>query len=138
MESIVEYVIGRGPYLLFVVLVMLGIYLMTSHRNYLKAVVGLYLFQSSAILFFIAISFRADGTIPIQPAPPGQTLDNPLPHAMMLTAIVVGVATLGLAIAILRRVQAEMGSIEEHPEEVPTARQARGAAAPARARGRAR
>jgi len=113
MEATVGYLIGRGPYLLFVVLVVLGVYLMTSHRNYLKAMIGLYLFQSSVILFFIALGFRADGTIPILPAPAGQTLDNPLPHALMLTAIVVGVATLGLAVSILRRIQAEAGSIEE-------------------------
>jgi multicomponent Na+:H+ antiporter subunit C len=115
MDALMDYIVGRGPYLLFVVLVVLGVYLMTSHRNYLKAVVGLYLFQSSVILFFIALGFRSDGTIPILPAPEGQTLDNPLPHAMMLTAIVVGVATLGLAISILRRIQAETGSIEERP-----------------------
>jgi multicomponent Na+:H+ antiporter subunit C len=113
MDAVVEYVIGRGPYLLFVVLTVLGVYLMTSHRNYLKAMIGLYFFQSAVILFFITLGFRTDGTIPILPAPEGQTLDNPLPHAMMLTAIVVGVATLGLAISILRRIQAETGSIEE-------------------------
>jgi multicomponent Na+:H+ antiporter subunit C len=113
MEVAVDYLIGRGPYLLFVALVVLGVYLMTSHRNYLKAMIGLYLFQSSVILFFITLGYRADGTIPILPAPPGQTLDNPLPHALMLTAIVVGVATLGLAVSILRRIQAEAGSIEE-------------------------
>ncbi|CAN5736351.1 Na+/H+ antiporter subunit C [soil metagenome] len=113
MESVIDYLIGRGPYLLLVVLTVLGVYLMTSHRNYLKALIGLYFVQSAVILFFIALGFRTDGTIPI--LVPGQelTLDNPLPHAMMLTAIVVGVATLGLAISILRRIQAETGSIEE-------------------------
>jgi multicomponent Na+:H+ antiporter subunit C len=128
MESLVEYLIGRGPYLLFVVLTVLGVYLMTSHRNYLKALIGLYFFQSAVILFFIALGFRTDGTIPILPAPQGQTLDNPLPHAMMLTAIVVGVATLGLAIAILRRIQAETGSIEE-PQPATDERQTMSGAA---------
>jgi multicomponent Na+:H+ antiporter subunit C len=113
MEAVGEYIIGRGPYLLFVVLVVLGVYLMTSHRNYLKAMIGLYLFQSSVILFFIALGFRTDGTIPILEPGRELVLDNPLPHAMMLTAIVVGVATLGLAMAILRRIQEEAGSIEE-------------------------
>jgi multicomponent Na+:H+ antiporter subunit C len=65
------------------------------------------------ILFFIALGFRTDGTIPILVPGEELMLDNPLPHAMMLTAIVVGVATLGLAISILRRIQAETGSIEE-------------------------
>jgi len=113
MEQISGYVIDRGPYLLFVILSMLGVYLMVSHRNYLKAIVGLYLFQSAVILFFIALAFRADGSIPIIEYGSDQPLHNPLPHAMMLTAIVVGVATLGVAISILRRIQEETGSIEE-------------------------
>jgi multicomponent Na+:H+ antiporter subunit C len=89
------------------------VYLITSHRNYLKAMIGLYLFQSSVILFFVSLGFRTDGTIPILIPGEEVILDNPLPHAMMLTAIVVGVATLGLAISILRRIQAETGTIEE-------------------------
>jgi multicomponent Na+:H+ antiporter subunit C len=107
----IEYILERGPYLLFVVISVVGVYLLMAQRNGLKAVVGLYLFQTAAILLFIAISFRADGTVPI--AQDGAPLHNALPHAMMLTAIVVGVATLGVAIAILRRLQAEMHTIEE-------------------------
>jgi multicomponent Na+:H+ antiporter subunit C len=106
-----EYLLARGPYLLFVLLVVVGMFLMMSQRNMLKAVAGLYLFQTAAILLFIALSFRRDATVPI--ALDGEAMHNPLPHAMMLTAIVVGVATLGVAIAILRRLQAETGSIEE-------------------------
>lgn len=121
MTTQADYLVSRGPYLLFVVLAVVGVYLMTSHRNYLKATIGLYLFQASAILFFIAIAFRADGSIPI--VVPGETLtlSNPLPHALMLTAIVVGVATLGVAVAILRRIQDESGSIEEPRQTRPEA-----------------
>jgi len=108
---VIEYLIGRGPYLLFVFLAMLGTYLMMSERNLFKAVVGLYLFQSAVIILFIAMGFRSDGSIPF--ADNGATLHNALPHAMMLTAIVVGIATIGVAIAILRRIQREFGSIEE-------------------------
>ncbi|HSJ23684.1 MAG TPA: cation:proton antiporter subunit C [Longimicrobiales bacterium] len=105
------YLVDRGPYLLFVLLVVIGVFLMMSQRNMLKAVVGLYLFQTAVILQFITISFRRDGSVPIVEG--GLELHNPLPHAMMLTAIVVGVATLGVAIALLRRIQAESGTIEE-------------------------
>jgi multicomponent Na+:H+ antiporter subunit C len=108
-----EELLARGPYLLFVFLAVVGTYLMMSHRNLMKAVLGLYLFQTAAILFFIALSYREDASVPI--AADGATLHNPLPHAMMLTAIVVGVAILGVAIAILRRIQAESGTIEERP-----------------------
>jgi multicomponent Na+:H+ antiporter subunit C len=109
--NVLDYLVERGPYLLFVLLVMIGVYLMMSQRNLLKAVVGLYLFQTAAILQFITISFRSDGSVPI--IENDVVLHNPLPHAMMLTAIVVGVATLGVAIALLRRIQAESGTIEE-------------------------
>jgi multicomponent Na+:H+ antiporter subunit C len=109
--SFVSYLVERGPYLLFVLVVVVGVFLMMSQRNLLKAVVGLYLFQTAVILQFITISFRADGSVPI--VSDDLALHNPLPHAMMLTAIVVGVATLGVAIALLRRIQAEASSIEE-------------------------
>jgi multicomponent Na+:H+ antiporter subunit C len=108
-----EYLLERGPYLLFVLLVMIGTFLMMSQRNLLKAVVGLYLFQTAVILLFIALSFRSGASVPI--AEDQLPLHNPLPHAMMLTAIVVGVATIGLAIAILRRIQDEAATIEERP-----------------------
>jgi multicomponent Na+:H+ antiporter subunit C len=107
----IEYVHDRGPYLLFVLLVMVSTFLLMSHRNLLKALVGLYLFQIAAILLFVALSYREGATVPIVVA--GEALHNPLPHAMMLTAIVVGVATIGVALSILRRLQAETGSIEE-------------------------
>lgn len=107
----IDYLVGRGPYLLFVFLATLGVYLMMSERNLFKSVVGLYLFQTSVIVLFIAMSFRSDGNIPFAN---GETvMHNALPHAMMLTAIVVGIATVGVAIAILRRIQAAFGSIDE-------------------------
>jgi multicomponent Na+:H+ antiporter subunit C len=108
---VIDYLVGRGPYLLFVLLAVLGIYLLMSHRNFLKAIIGLYLVQTAVILFFIVVGFREDGSVPI--ALDERPLHNPLPHALMLTAIVVGVATLGVAMSILRRVQAETGTIEE-------------------------
>jgi multicomponent Na+:H+ antiporter subunit C len=108
---ILDYLLERGPYLLFVLLSMVGVFLMMSQRNLLKSVVGLYLFQTAVILLFIILSFRVDGTVPI--AVDGLPMHNALPHAMMLTAIVVGVATLGVAMAILRRIQAESASIED-------------------------
>jgi multicomponent Na+:H+ antiporter subunit C len=107
----IEYLLGRGPYLLFVVLIVVGTFLIMSQRNMLKAVIGLSLFQSAVILFFVSLSYREDASLPI--VLEGEPLHNPLPHAMMLTAIVVGVATVGVAMAILRRIQAETGAIEE-------------------------
>ncbi len=111
----IDYLGARGPYMLFVVLVVCGVYLLVARRNYLRMIAGLYLFQSSIILFFILIAARRDGTVPIVGGEAGVQA-NPLPHALMLTAIVVGVATLGVALAILRRMHAESGGIEEESE----------------------
>jgi len=113
----IEYLLARGPYLLFVLLTMIGVYLIMSRRTLLKAVVGLYLFQTAAVLFYISLSYREGGSVPI--AMNGIPLHNALPHAMMLTAIVVGVATAGLAMAMLRRIQDEEGTIEEGGRNTP-------------------
>jgi multicomponent Na+:H+ antiporter subunit C len=108
---VIDHVLDHGPHLLFVLLTMIGVYLMMSRRTLLKAVVGLYLFQTAAVLFFISLSYREGATVPVVLA--DRPMHNALPHAMMLTAIVVGVATVGLALAMLRRIQADAGSIEE-------------------------
>jgi multicomponent Na+:H+ antiporter subunit C len=107
----IEILLARSPYLLVVLLASIGSYLMMSRRTLLKALVGLYIFQTAVILLFVSLSYRAGATVPIVLA--DHPMHNPLPHAMMLTAIVVGVATVGVAIAILRRIQAESGSIED-------------------------
>lgn len=131
--GLLQYLVDRGPYLLFALLAVAGVFLMMSQRNLMKAVVGLYLFQTAAILQFIALSFRREASVPI--IEEGLVLHNPLPHAMMLTAIVVGVATLGVAIALLRRVQAEAGHIEERGDEV-AGEMATAPGEPGRGRGR--
>ena len=118
-----EYLLNRGPYLVFILLPMLGTYLLLAHRNYLKAVIGLYMFQTGIIFFFILLAARRGATVPILKKPYGhgggadQLLANPLPHALMLTAIVVSVATLGVALAILRRLEVEHGTIEDRDHE---------------------
>lgn len=110
---IMQYLAERGPYLLFVLLMVLGTYVLLSHRNFLKAFVGLYLVQTGTILLFILLATRTDATVPIVEEGLEQPMNNPLPHALMLTAIVVGVAQLGVALAILRRIQDEAGTIED-------------------------
>ena len=113
-----EWIAARGPYLVMVVMLVTGVYVVLTHRNYLKALVGLYLLQTAIILFFVLIAVRTGGTIPVQTYDAAAPLHNPLPHALMLTAIVVGVSTQGVAMAILRRMQSERGTIVEEPEDV--------------------
>lgn len=114
----IEVLLEREAFLLFAVPVVAGTYLMLAHRNLLKSVIGLYLVQTGVIFFFVLLSVREDATVPIITPESGAPLANPLPHALMVTAIVVGVATLGLALAILRRIQAESGTIQEPADEV--------------------
>ena len=114
----IDSLLERAPYLLVVFLTAAGLFLMTGQRNLVKAVAGLAIFQSAVILFFIMIAFRHGATIPIarKHGDAAEAMINPLPHALMLTAIVVGVATLGMAMAILRRIQRETSSIEDTAE----------------------
>lgn len=103
------------PYGLAVGLLMLGLYVMIAHRNLLKKLVGMTLFQTAIILFFLLLSVKRQATLPIVPDGPVDPARfmNPLPHALMLTAIVVAVATAGVALAILVRLYATYGSLEE-------------------------
>jgi len=105
------------PYWVAIALMMLGLYTMIAHRNLFKKLVGMTVFQTSIILFFLLTSVKRNATLPIVPhdlalVDPAQYV-NPLPHALMLTAIVVMVATTGVALAILIRLHATYGSLEE-------------------------
>jgi multicomponent Na+:H+ antiporter subunit C len=96
-------------------LLMVGLYTMVAQRNLVKKLIGMTIFQTAIILFFLLLSVKRGATLPI--VEPG-LLDparymNPLPHVLMLTAIVVAVATSGMALAIVVRLQARYGSVEE-------------------------
>ena len=120
------------PYWVAIGLLMLGLYTMIAHRNLMKKVVGMSLFQTAIILFFLVLSVKRDASLPIVPY---GTVDprgfmNPLPHALMLTAIVVMVATSGVALAILIRLHALYGTLEEDLLAERIAQQDAGAALP--------
>lgn len=103
------------PYWVAVALLMLGLYTMIAHRNLMKKVIGMTIFQTAIILFFLVLATKRDAALPI--VPPGavdpRAFMNPLPHALMLTAIVVMVATTGVSLAILIRLHARYGTLEE-------------------------
>lgn len=103
------------PYWVAIGLLMLGLYTMIAHRNLLKKAVGMTIFQTAIILFFLLLAVKRDATLPIVSSgdvDPARFM-NPLPHALMLTAIVVMVATSGVALAILVRLHERYGSLEE-------------------------
>lgn len=105
---------GQGVYnyWLVIILMMTGLYLILSRANMVKTVIGLNLFQAAVILFYVCMGRVDGGTAPII-AGPETIYSNPLPHVLMLTAIVVGVATTALALALVVRINEDYGTIEE-------------------------
>jgi multicomponent Na+:H+ antiporter subunit C len=120
------------PYWVAVALLMLGLYTMIAHRNLMKKVIGMTIFQTAIILFFLVLATKRDAALPI--VPPGavdpRAFMNPLPHALMLTAIVVMIATTGVALAILIRLHTLYGTLEEDVLAERTAQPEAGAAPP--------
>ena len=104
----------NAPYWVAIGLLLLGLYTMIAQLNLMKKLIGMTIFQTAIILFFLLTAAKRDATLPIVngPVDPAAYV-NPLPHALMLTAIVVMVATTGVALAILIRLYTRYGSLEE-------------------------
>ncbi|MEW6291940.1 MAG: cation:proton antiporter subunit C [Pseudomonadota bacterium] len=99
-------------YLVTVFLMVTGLYIVIARGNLIKKLVGLSIFQTSVYLLYIAPGKLLGGTAPIL-APQYGIYSNPLPHVLILTAIVVGVATLALGLALAVRIREAYGTIEE-------------------------
>jgi len=136
--DLLEYILGKSNYWASIVLMMIGLHAMISKNNLIKKLIGMSVFQTAIILFYVSSSAKRGAKIPIihphgdhadkadhaaeaghhaadavHHAIDATAYENPLPHVLMLTAIVVGVATLGLALAMVQKVYAAYGSIEE-------------------------
>jgi multicomponent Na+:H+ antiporter subunit C len=100
-----DFIAGHYDYWFIILLLIIGLYGMIMKKNLVKKLIGMTIFQASIILFYISGAIKADATVPIltDSISNADTANyiNPLPHALMLTAIVVGVATVGVAFAIL-------------------------------------
>jgi multicomponent Na+:H+ antiporter subunit C len=103
---------GVLPYWIVIVLMMTGFYVVMAQGNLVKKVVGLNIFQVSVFLFYITMGKIRGGTAPIL-GDGIEAYSNPLPHVLILTAIVVGVATTALALALVVRIRNAYGTIEE-------------------------
>ena len=103
---------GLFNYWVVVALVMLGLYVVMANQNLVKKVIGLNIFQAAVFILYISFAKLEGGTAPIV-AEGFDRYDNPLPHVLILTAIVVGVATTAVALALVVRVQRAYGTIEE-------------------------
>jgi multicomponent Na+:H+ antiporter subunit C len=99
-------------YVITVFLMIAGLFIVIARGNLLKKLVGLGIFQTSVYLLYIAPGKLIGGTAPILAAN-FRVYSNPLPHVLILTAIVVGVATLALGLALTVRIREAYGSIEE-------------------------
>lgn len=107
-----DAVFAHFNYWVVIVLMMTGFYIVVSRGNLLKKIVGLNVFQTSVFLLYITVGKVRDGTAPIWGE--GITVySNPLPHVLILTAIVVGVATTALGLALVVRIRENYGTIEE-------------------------
>lgn len=93
-------------------LLVTGIYIVIARGNLVKKLVGLSIFQTSVYLIYISPGKIIGGTAPIV-APGFELYSNPLPHVLILTAIVVGVATIALGLALVVRIHEAYGTIEE-------------------------
>ena len=105
--------LGQYNYLVVILLMMSGFYTVVARGNLIKQVVGLGIFQTSVFMLYISLGNVAGATAPIFHNIEGETYSNPLPHVLILTAIVVNVATTAVALALVVRIKEMYGSIEE-------------------------
>lgn len=105
-------ILGLANYWVVVVLMMAGFYVVIAQHNLMKKVVGLNIFQVAVFVFYITMAKIDGGSAPILDDAI-EVYSNPLPHVLILTAIVVGVATTALALALVVRIQRAFGTIEE-------------------------
>lgn len=136
---IVEMITGLWNYYMCIALMMIGLYIVIARDNLVKKMMGLNIFQVAVIMMYVSMAKVKGGTAPIIPgyeAPHGDShgeqvteaathgaelgvdaaivlYSNPLPHVLMLTAIVVGVATTAVGLALIVRIQEAYGSVEE-------------------------
>lgn len=115
LDLINNFLATKGIYSLVLILLFLGLYGMIVSKNYMKKMMAMNVMQVAVIFFFLCFAQKEGGMIPILN---GITTDpslyiNPLPHALMLTAIVVSLGTTGVAIALLMRIKETYGSVEE-------------------------
>ncbi|MDH3712989.1 MAG: cation:proton antiporter subunit C [Gammaproteobacteria bacterium] len=104
--------LGLYNYWIVIVLMMVGFYLVIARSNLLRKVIGLNIFQTSVFLLFISIGKISGGSAPIL-KDGVEIYSNPLPHVLILTAIVVGVATTALALALIVRIREAYATVDE-------------------------
>lgn len=111
-----EAILGRYIYVMTAVLLVIGLYGMIAKRNLIKKLIGMNIFQTAIFLFFIQGATKPGATVPVLDARFGTEAAhyiNPLPHVLILTAIVVSVATTAVALALLITIYRRYRSLDE-------------------------
>jgi len=109
--NLVDY-LGQYNYWIAVILMMSGFYIVIAQNNLIKKIIGLNIFQTSVFILYISMGKITDGTAPIL-EDSIKLYSNPLPHVLILTAIVVGIATTSLGLALVIRIKESYNTIEE-------------------------
>lgn len=123
MPDILSLVIAKYNYWIYIILMMIGLFAMITKKNLVKKIIGMNILQTAIILFYVSIGVKKNATLPIMPhdahgglehAAAAAGIINPLPHVLMLTAIVVAVGTLGVALALCIKIYRQYGTLEEN------------------------
>jgi multicomponent Na+:H+ antiporter subunit C len=115
----INLIIAKYNYWIYIVLMCVGLWGMIVKRNLVKKIIGMNILQTAIILFYVSIAPKKGAALPILAHHIGAhrtdpaTIINPLPHVLMLTAIVVSVATLGVALALTINIYKRYGTLEE-------------------------
>ena len=105
--------VSHYNYWVVIFLMMVGFYILISRGNLIKKVVGLNVFQTAVFMLYISMGKITGGTPPILVDGEQLTYSNPLPHVLILTAIVVGIATTSVGLALAVRIKEAYGTLEE-------------------------
>jgi multicomponent Na+:H+ antiporter subunit C len=116
IETLEALFVERWAFVCTMVLMMIGLYGMLLKRNMIKKLIGMNVFQAAIILFYIVHAYKRGAHAPVYDKVLGENAEaymNPIPHGLMLTAIVVSVATTGVALALLIVIYRNYGTLEE-------------------------
>ena len=115
LEAVNAFLAAKGIYLLTFILLSLGVAGMIVCNNYMKKLICMNIMQVAVIFFFLCLGQKSGGTIPVavDGAVRASEYINPLPHGLMLTAIVVSLGTTGVGLSLLLRIREKYGTVEE-------------------------
>ncbi len=114
MPSLFEHLWSHWPYVIYILLMVIGLFAVLAKGNLVKKIIGLNLLQTAVFLFYISIGKVDGGTVPVYwDERPDAVYENPLPHVLMLTAIVVGVSITAVALAFVVRIKEAYKTVDE-------------------------